>query len=241
MLSLSMEMPPLGHVGLPAVGTGLLRNGDSNRIRRRSRRNDHGWDHASTTHPGRPQRSPARPAGAVGRPAALRRPLLRLRLRAGRHLGLHHRPAATQHRPRRRRRPRRADPAGQRPPRRRDARRLAGRARRRLVRRGRVPRHAVGRTGHRRPARHRQGQVVAEQLSGFIGLGVVIVFLAAFALGRFAVVGARERAWADEPGPVRLHHPADRARPVRAGEPARSGPPTRPGDQHVAGEPRYDR
>ncbi|MBX6769352.1 MAG: hypothetical protein IRY90_19740, partial [Actinomadura rubrobrunea] len=36
------------------------------------------------------------------------------------------------------------------------------------------------------------GMRVAEQVAGFSGLGVVIVFLAAAALGRFAVVGVRE-------------------------------------------------
>ncbi|MEV4257650.1 hypothetical protein AB0J52_31210, partial [Spirillospora sp. NPDC049652] len=35
---------------------------------------------------------------------------------------------------------------------------------------------------------------LAEQLTGFSALGVVIVFLAAVALGRFAVVGVRETA-----------------------------------------------
>jgi len=35
-------------------------------------------------------------------------------------------------------------------------------------------------------------QRVTEQIAGFSGLGVVIVFLSAFALGRFAVVGVRE-------------------------------------------------
>lgn len=38
-----------------------------------------------------------------------------------------------------------------------------------------------------------------EYIAMFGGLGAVIAFLAAFALGRFAVVGARESAWAAEP------------------------------------------
>jgi hypothetical protein len=38
-----------------------------------------------------------------------------------------------------------------------------------------------------------------EQIGFFTGLGVVIVFLAAVALGRFTVIGARERAVAEEP------------------------------------------
>ena len=92
-----------------------------------------------------------------------------------------------------------------------------------------------------------EGQVVAEQLSGFTGLGVVIVFLAAFALGRFAVVGARERAWADEradgPGPAggsNTTQPIVHGRYARESRPEH-GPPPRPGDQHVAGDPRRDR
>ena len=39
---------------------------------------------------------------------------------------------------------------------------------------------------------------VVEQIGFFAGLGVVIVFLAAFALGRFTVLGARERMVAEE-------------------------------------------
>lgn len=88
-----------------------------------------------------------------------------------------------------------------------------------------------------------ESRAVAEQLSGFTGLGVVIVFLAAFALGRFAVVGARERAWADEPGPAaggtNTTQPIVHGRYARESRPGQA--PTRPGDQHVAGEPRYDR
>lgn len=38
-----------------------------------------------------------------------------------------------------------------------------------------------------------------EQIGFFSGLGLVIVFLAAVALGRFTVIGARERAVAEEP------------------------------------------
>ncbi|MEW2355094.1 hypothetical protein [Spirillospora sp. NPDC029432] len=37
-----------------------------------------------------------------------------------------------------------------------------------------------------------EGRRLAEQLAGFTGLGVVVVFLAALALGRMAVVGVRE-------------------------------------------------
>jgi hypothetical protein len=40
---------------------------------------------------------------------------------------------------------------------------------------------------------------VVEYVGFFGGLGAAIVFLAAFALGRFAVLGAREAAWAAQP------------------------------------------
>ncbi|WP_371953475.1 hypothetical protein [Actinomadura monticuli] len=87
-----------------------------------------------------------------------------------------------------------------------------------------------------------EGKVLAEQMSGFTGLGVVIVFLAAFALGRFAVIGARERSWADEPGPAggaTATQPIVHGRYARENQPGQA--PPRHGDQHVAGDPRYDR
>ena len=40
---------------------------------------------------------------------------------------------------------------------------------------------------------------VVEQIGFFTGLGLVIVFLAAVALGRFTVIGIRERALAEPP------------------------------------------
>ena len=40
---------------------------------------------------------------------------------------------------------------------------------------------------------------VVEQIGFFTGLGIVIVFLAAVALGRFTVIGHRERALAEAP------------------------------------------
>ncbi|MGA2824894.1 MAG: hypothetical protein ABSF03_02100, partial [Streptosporangiaceae bacterium] len=40
---------------------------------------------------------------------------------------------------------------------------------------------------------------VVEQIGFFTGLGLVIVFLAAVALGRFTVIGVRERALAEPP------------------------------------------
>jgi len=40
---------------------------------------------------------------------------------------------------------------------------------------------------------------VVEQIGFFTGLGIVIVFLAAVALGRFTVIGVREQTLADAP------------------------------------------
>jgi hypothetical protein len=56
------------------------------------------------------------------------------------------------------------------------------------------------------------GHIVLEQIGFFIGLGVVIVFLAAAAMGRFSVVAARDLAAATTPEEV----PA-RSVPARAG------------------------
>lgn len=56
---------------------------------------------------------------------------------------------------------------------------------------------------------------VAEQIGFFAGLGVVIVFLAALALGRFTVVGIREAA------PVTAETPDSPARASAPGEDAR--------------------
>lgn len=85
------------------------------------------------------------------------------------------------------------------------------------------------------------GRHLAEQLSGFAGLGVVIVFLAALALGRFAVVGVREAMPADEPEQpghgttqplVYGRYARENAGPQQPGAPE----PHHPGDQRVAGE-----
>ncbi|MFI0349519.1 hypothetical protein [Actinomadura sp. 9N407] len=47
-----------------------------------------------------------------------------------------------------------------------------------------------------------EGRRLAEQLAGFTALGVIVVFLAAFALGRMAVVGVREAGmYGEEPAP----------------------------------------
>lgn len=48
-------------------------------------------------------------------------------------------------------------------------------------------------------------QQVLEYVGFFAGLGVVIVFLAAFALGRFAVVGVREAERAEQPVAAEEH------------------------------------
>lgn len=58
-----------------------------------------------------------------------------------------------------------------------------------------------------------------EYIGIFGGLGAAIVFLAAFAIGRFAVVGAREAAWAAEPADREPY--GDRATaPAATAEPA---------------------
>lgn len=85
-----------------------------------------------------------------------------------------------------------------------------------------------------------EGRRVAETLAGFTGLGVVIVFFAALALGRFAVVGVREQRL-DEPEPPGSNttQPLVYGRYARENQPGEGPPPT--GDQHVAGDPRWER
>ncbi len=62
---------------------------------------------------------------------------------------------------------------------------------------------------------------VVEQIGFFTGLGLVIVFLAAVALGRFTVIGARERTLAEPPAaetvPVEEVPAGETTRPVAAG------------------------
>ncbi|MFC6886643.1 MULTISPECIES: hypothetical protein [Actinomadura] len=110
-----------------------------------------------------------------------------------------------------------------------------------------------------------EGHRVAEQLAGFTALGVVAVFLAAVALGRFAVVGVREAdaaraaaaeeaegpAWTGRPGgagttqpiaPTQGRYGRDAQAGRHAGGPApavpRQAPPDpAPPDQRVAPEP----
>ncbi|URN02731.1 hypothetical protein LUW74_04720 [Actinomadura madurae] len=83
---------------------------------------------------------------------------------------------------------------------------------------------------------------LGEQLAGFTGLGVVVVFLAALALGRFAVAGVREQEPPDEE-PVFTG--ANSTQPLVYGRYARENPPGHgpppAGDQPVAGDTRFDR
>ncbi len=57
---------------------------------------------------------------------------------------------------------------------------------------------------------------VVEQIGFFTGLGLVIVFLAAVALGRFTVIGARERTLAEPPAAETV--PAEEVPGSSAGE-----------------------
>ncbi len=70
---------------------------------------------------------------------------------------------------------------------------------------------------------------VVEQIGFFTGLGIVIVFLAAVALGRFTVIGHRERALAGAPA-VETVPAAETTRPVgtRARVPDTADTPTIP-------------
>jgi len=70
---------------------------------------------------------------------------------------------------------------------------------------------------------------VVEQIGFFTGLGIVIVFLAAVALGRFTVIGHRERALAEAP-PVETVPAEETTRPVgtHARVPDTEGTPTIP-------------
>ena len=121
-------------------------------------------------------------------------------------------------------RPRRDDPDDQRVPAGRDVRRGTGRRCRRLVRRGHPARAGVDQLSTLGvpggvPAALDPGQptggplhMVAEHLSFFTALGVVIVFLAAVAFGRLAVVGARDAALAAAQDEVAWSKPGRRAR-----------------------------
>ncbi|RKS74394.1 hypothetical protein BZB76_2907 [Actinomadura pelletieri DSM 43383] len=83
-------------------------------------------------------------------------------------------------------------------------------------------------------------QRVAEHVAGFTGLGVAIAFLAGLALGRFAVIGAREKMTMDGHGPAE----SNTTRPLVYGRYARENvPPAKEpshGDRRIAGETRFD-
>jgi len=64
-----------------------------------------------------------------------------------------------------------------------------------------------------------------EQIGFFTGLGVVIVFVAAAALGRFSVIGVRDARLAKADTPA---EPATSAEPVTTDEPVAAGTATRP-------------
>ncbi|WP_165959161.1 hypothetical protein, partial [Actinomadura sp. KC345] len=70
-----------------------------------------------------------------------------------------------------------------------------------------------------------EGRRIAEQLAGFTGLGVVIVFLAGLALGRFAVVGAREAARESAEAQEAERPGSGTTQPLVYGRYARENPP----------------
>jgi hypothetical protein len=83
---------------------------------------------------------------------------------------------------------------------------------------------------------------LAEHLSGFTALGVVVVFLAALALGRFAVIGVREAREADYgdggPGPGRR---PGTTQPMAAPTVGRYSREAAPQDAPYASTPGYGR
>ncbi|WP_157429739.1 hypothetical protein [Actinomadura oligospora] len=81
-----------------------------------------------------------------------------------------------------------------------------------------------------------RGRHLAEQLSGFSALGVVIVFLAAVALGRFAVVGVRETTAEAPETPSTFKDETAITQPLRRsyGRYARQPQPDDGGDRRVA-------
>ena len=78
---------------------------------------------------------------------------------------------------------------------------------------------------------------VVEQIGFFTGLGIVIVFLAAVALGRFTVIGHRERALAGAPAvetvPAAGNHAAGGYARPRAGHRGHPHDPGRRGGGHA--------
>ncbi|MFC4051616.1 hypothetical protein ACFOY4_18140 [Actinomadura syzygii] len=90
-----------------------------------------------------------------------------------------------------------------------------------------------------------QGRRLAEQLAGFTGLGVVVVFFAALALGRFAVVGAREADAAsaeaeDGKSGSGTTQPLVYGRYARENQRPPASTTGAPDDRHVAGERGYE-
>ena len=67
-----------------------------------------------------------------------------------------------------------------------------------------------------------------EHLGFYTGLGVVIVFVAALALGRLTVVGVRDARLADRGAPVAERDLVAEREPVAEGEPVAAGTTTRP-------------
>lgn len=95
-----------------------------------------------------------------------------------------------------------------------------------------------------------RGQIIAEQLAGFTGLGVVIVFFGALALGRFAVLGAREAArtaggagaGAGAAGGATATQPIAQGRYARDNQTGRVPQQPQAGhDEPIAGKRRYER
>jgi hypothetical protein len=98
-----------------------------------------------------------------------------------------------------------------------------------------------------------EGRRLAEQLAGFTGLGVIVVFLAAFALGRMSVVGVREAGTRGDPrdepagGPAPEPAASGTTQPIAPAQGRYARPPgdgrgpfepksPDPSDQRVAGE-----
>ncbi len=76
-------------------------------------------------------------------------------------------------------------------------------------------------------------RLAIEELGFFIGLGVVIVFFAAVALGRCAVIGVKDAALAERAAGL---GPADRAEVAPQPTPAFAGPAASAAPAHVASE-----
>ncbi|MEV5571605.1 hypothetical protein AB0L06_16260 [Spirillospora sp. NPDC052269] len=79
-----------------------------------------------------------------------------------------------------------------------------------------------------------KGRHLAEQLSGFTALGVVIVFLAAVALGRFAVVGVRDTPAEQPDGASTFKDETAVTQPLRPSTYGRYARQPQPDDRRVA-------